>query len=167
MRLIFLPHAGTVVLWQLSQRLLLSRQIWTQEKSGNNWTDCIISELLSTAELSTHPLRTFRSWPWYLQAEKDTPVLWYWKTSVGCGRSKADPPAKPSSEAHPLTLPSLSMQPCPILAEGHQCIPAGLVVLLLAESKDGRMKTQLGTRKHNYWDYCRIWWLLHYVWSLN
>lgn len=110
MRLISLPHAGTVVLWQLSQRLLLSRQVWIQENSGNNWTDCIISKLPSTAEASTHPLRTFRSWPWYLLAEKDTPILWYWKTSIGCGRSKADPPAKPSSEAHPLTLPSLSRE---------------------------------------------------------
>lgn len=148
----------------LSQRLLLSRQVWTQEKSGNNWTNCIISELLSTAEALTHPPR---SWSWYFQAEKDTPILWYWMTKVGCGRSKADPTAKPSSEAHPLALSSLSMHPCPILAEGHQCITAGLVVMLLAGSKDGRLKTQLDTWKHNYWDYCRIWWLLHYFWSLN
>lgn len=156
-----------MVLWQLSQRLLLSIQVWTQEKSGNNWTNCIISKLLSTAEAPTHPLRTFKFWPWYLQAEKDIPILWYWKTRVSCGRSKADPPAKSSSEAHPLTLSSLSMQPCPIVAEDHQCLTAVLVVMLLAGSKDGRMKTQQDTWEQNYGHYCGIWWLLHYFWSLN
>lgn len=120
-------------------------RIEDKEKSSNSWTNCFISKLLSPAEAPTHPMRTFRSWPWYLQAEKDTSIMWYWKTRVSCGRSKADPAPKPSSEAHPLTLCSISMQPCPILAEGHQCITAGLVVMLPAGSKDGRLKTQWDT----------------------